>query len=289
MKNYRKLCLLFFMLPALFFAGCEKGVSEDVIETEDDNANLVLRVKNNKVYPFETRALQDLTTYCSRLNFVVYKDGEKVASRTQNKGDEGYGEVSFSLTPGTYKLLVLAHSSYGGNPTVTDPEAITFTDKISYSDTFCYYNDIVVTAASNTHDLVLSRASTLLRFIIKDKLPSNLKQLRFTYSGGARVLNAVTGHGVGSDTEQTKLYNVSGYEAPVTLSLYTFLKEDTGTLGLTVDALDTDGNVITTRSFENIPVVHKKATEMSGNFFEQSNTFSITGDTEWEVVQSIDY
>jgi len=48
-------------------------------KTDQDKGkyNVVLRVSNFNLVPI-TRDVVDLTTYCTRLNFVVYKDGEKV-------------------------------------------------------------------------------------------------------------------------------------------------------------------------------------------------------------------
>jgi hypothetical protein len=198
----------------------------------------------------------------------------------QKQDEEGYGQVSMKLMPGTYKVLVLSHSSKG-NPTLTSPESIRFGKDISYSDTFYYYGDIEVGSEAKTHDLILVRVSSLLRFIIEDEIPENVVRVRFFYSGGSCVLNAVTGYGHSSDTEQEKLYNIEGLSAPLTLSLYTFLLQDEGKLNIKVQAEDKNNNVVLERNFSDVPVKRNMITEYSGAFFEHDNGFSFKAETEW--------
>ena len=282
MKN--NVLIFVLLVAAALLSSCEKAVFDDVeteSSTENEVANLTLRVTNIKQIGYNsTRAVVDITGYSSRLNFVLYKDGERVQQIDQKQDDEGYGEVSLSLMPGTYKVLVLAHSSKG-NPTLADAESIRFGKDISYSDTFYYYGDIEVGTEAKTHDLLLVRVSSLLRFIINDAIPESVAKIRFFYTGGSCVLNAATGYGNSSDTPQEKLYNIEGLSAPLTLSLYTFLLADEGKLDVKVQAEDKNNNVVLERSFSNISVKRNMITEYSGAFFEHDNGFSFTADTEW--------
>lgn len=279
----------------LVLSSCEKMVideEESLSNTEKtQKGNVVLCVSGFNIVPFETRALVDITTYCKRLNFVIYKDGKKIDSRSQTKGDADYGTVTMSLEPDTYKLLVVAHNS-NGNPSLSNPESIQFTNKLGYYDTFCYYGDIVVTEDAQTHNITMSRAASMLRFIIEDEIPSNVKYITLYYTGGSGVLNAVTGHGGNVNSQQEMLYNVEGATSPVTLPVYTFLQEDTGELELTVTALTSDKQtVVAEKSFSNVPMKHNMITEYTGTFFSHasSNGFSLKGETDWEVYQTVNY
>lgn len=286
MKNQKNALWAALLVSSIALTSCEKAIiDEDNAEpqtSQEANANVTIRISNVKQvgYNQQTRALVDITGYSSRLNFVLYKDGEKVKSLSQMQGDEGYGQVAFSLMPGTYKVLVLAHSSKG-NPTLADPEAIKFDNSISYSDTFYYYGDITVGYQAATHDLTLTRATSLLRFIIDDELPTDLYRIKLLYTGGSGVLNAVTGYGGNVDSRQEKLYRVDGYTAPLTLPIYTFLQEDEGTLNVTVTAMDESNNVILERKFTDIPMKRNMITEYRGAFFEHDNAFTLTAETDW--------
>ena len=287
MKNQKNALWAALLVSSIALTSCEKAIlDEDNTETQttaqEANANVVIRISNVKQvgYNQQTRALVDITGYSSRLNFVLYKDGEKVKSLSQMQGDEGYGQVAFSLMPGTYKVLVLAHSSKG-NPTLSDPEAIKFDNSISYSDTFYYYGDINVGNQATTHDLTLTRATSLLRFIIDDDIPASVAKIHFYYTGGSGVLDALTGYGANVDSRQQKLYNITGLSAPLTLPLYTFLQADEGQLDLKVVAQDKDGNPVLEREFTDIPMKRNMITEYRGAFFEHDNAFTLTAETDW--------
>jgi hypothetical protein len=134
---------------------------------------------------------------------------------------------------------------------------------------------------ATTHDLTLTRATSLLRFIIDDELPSDLYRIKLLYTGGSGVLNAVTGYGGNVDSRQEKLYRVDGYTAPLTLPVYTFLQEDEGMLNLTVTAMDEANNVLLERKFTDIPMKRNMITEYRGAFFEHDNAFTLTAETDW--------
>mgnify|MGYP002623841172 CR=1 FL=1 len=297
------LCLSW--MGAILVSSCEKAILDEEEQTTStqeqvDNtsksgkANIVLRVSNFILSDSEdssTRSVVDLTTYCTRLNFVVYKDGEKVKGLSQKKEDGGFGEVTMSLDPGTYKLLVLAHSSVGGNPVVSDPEKIQFTNALGYSDTFSYYGDLEVTGEAKTHEVMLSRNVSCLRFIINDEFPSNVKYMKFFYTGGSGVLNAVTGYGGNVNSQQEKLVDISSYSTPLTFNLYTFLQQDEALLQLKVTALAEDKKtVIKERPFPDIRLKYRRFSEFEGTFFIDDNGFSISAETDWgEPYEHVDY
>lgn len=300
-KHFISLSLTALMAMATMTIGltsCEKAVfDEETPAVTPENANLIIRVAGNRVNDaFETRAMVNITDYCSRFNFVLYKDGQKVESRSQLKGDADYGQVALTLAPGTYKLLVLAHNSSGGNPSVSDPENIQFTNALGYSDTFYYYGDIVVTKEAKTHEITLKRAVTKVTFIINDEIPSDVKYVGIYYTGGSGVFNAVTGYGGSVNSQQMKVVSVQNETSPVTIPIYTFLQQDTGNLQLKVTAYSaytssTNNTVYLERTFSDIPVEHHKQTIVEGDFFEHDsqNTFSFIAETDWELSQRISY
>lgn len=313
MKKNLKTCLSIltaaFLLTGL--TACEKAImeEEEVIENSKQQVsnnktakgNQTIHVSDFHFVPYTqqlsaentgaTRAVIDLTTYCTRLNYVVYKDGKKVDSRSQLKEDGGFGEVTMTLSPGTYKLLVLAHSSRGGNPTLSDPEHIQFTNALGYSDTFSYYDNIEVTSESKTHEVILTRNSSLLNFIVEDEIPENVAKIHFFYTGGSGVLNAITGYGANVNSKQERLYNITGLTAPLSLPIYTFLQEDEGKLEVMVTAQDANGNTVKTRKFSDIPMKRNSITEYKGTFFDHdsNNNFAIKGDIEWSDTLHLNY
>ncbi len=286
-------CKLFAVLSflGLVMSSCEKGISEDLSDESGvkEDGNVILRVSSFRSVPFDdpadeniTRAVTDLSTYCKRLVFAVYKDGKKVEGRSQKKDDDGFGQVSMSLAPGNYKLFVLAHSSAGGNPVVSDPEKVQFTNSLGYSDTFSYYGNLEVTNSAKKHDIVLVRNVSCLRFVIQDEFPSDVKFMRFNYTGGSGVLNAVTGYGGSVNSQQEKIVDITPYSTPLTFNLYTFLQHDEAFLQLKVEALQSDEKtVVLERTFEDVPMRYRMVTEYTGSFFNSENSFTFKADTDW--------
>lgn len=287
MKN--KLVTLLMLVAMMALGACEKAVvDEQPEEAKPVEGNVIIRTSLYNIVPFETRAVQHVADFSNMLKFVFYQDNEKVKDLTQKKDDGNYGEVGLTLQPGTYQLLVLAHSS-ASNPTLSDPTSIQFTNTTGYSDTFYYYGDIVVTKEQQTHDVRLQRATSMVRVTITDDIPAEVKRIRLYYTGESGVFNAVTGMGGTVNSKQSVTFSVEDKTAPLALSAYTFLRNETGTLNMTITAYDANDNVKVEKELKNIPMKNRMVTEYSGNLFTaQSNTatnFNLTAETEWEVYQ----
>ncbi|MBR1448434.1 MAG: hypothetical protein IJ588_06800 [Prevotella sp.] len=256
------------------FASCEKMVTDEeegqqqqpAIET---GANLIL-----KVVAAGTRG--DSAPWTT-LNFVVYQADKKVKGITQKEGENGFGEVGMKLTPGTYQVMVLAHSS-ASNPSLSNPENIKFTNADGFSDTFVAYQDVVVEETAKTHEISVTRASAMVRFKTKDVKPAEAKQVSFLYTGGSGAINVKTGYGV-DQSKQTVTVNLpdSLTGKPLQFELYTFPRADEAALTLTVrmfDATDNKGTLLIypgsdqgIRTFSDIPIKKNQITECSGYFF----------------------
>lgn len=291
---------LLALMAAFALSACEKMVLDEEPAADGQEGNVVIKASMFNIVPFDdTRAVQDIADYCTRLCFVIYKDGEQQTKVLQKSGDANYGQVSVSLEQGTYKLLVLAHSS-NGNPTLTHPDSLKFTNTMGYSDTFYSYGDIVVGSEATTHSVALQRATSMVRVIVTDNMPSEVKRIRLYYTGGTGVFNATTGWGGTTKSKQHIFYDVAGKSSPVSLEAYTFLREETGSLNVTITAYDAFDNPLAEKSITNVPMKNHMVTEFSGALFsgtdeepdddphENLNTdesFSFKAETSWEVFQ----
>jgi hypothetical protein len=189
--------------------------------------------------------------------------------------------VTLSLAEGTYKLLVVASSALD-NPTLSNPEKIQFSNKLGYTDTFSYYGDLTVTSEPTSHEISLNRNVSCLRFTINDEFPENVKYMKFYYTGGSGVLNAVTGYGGLVDSEQEKITNITGLTVPLTFNVYTFLQAEEALLQVTVTALESDNKtVVAERQFEDVPMKYQMITEYAGSFFNHDHGITFKVDTAW--------
>mgnify|MGYP007069929441 CR=1 FL=1 len=293
MKKQMTICG-WLVVAAMLLSGCEKVAFDDNNPSgSTKKGNLVLNVTTDGITPMSSTRADG--SYWSRLNFVVYQNGSKVAGVNQTEGDTDYGQANIELSPGTYQVLVLAHSS-SSNPTLTNPEKLQFTNAMGFTDTFYFYDGITVTTEPQTHNIQLERATSMLRFIIDDEMPAGISYLRFYYTGGSGALNARTGYGC-VDSKQTVNIDVDGsLSRPYTFELFTIPKEQQASLSLTVTAYGEDGvEVVKERTFKGITVERNKITELKGSFFTSSpndnpgeqpsmpssDVFVITANTEW--------
>lgn len=293
----RTIIAMLMLVAMMGLSACEKAVLDEQQQEEKKplEGNVIIRTSMYNIVPFETRAVQNVADFSNTLQFILYQNGTKVKGVTQKKSEGNYGQIGLTLEPGTYQLLVLAHSSTGGNPSVADPTQIKFTNSDGYSDTFYYYGDIEVTTEQTTYDVTLQRATSMVRVTILDEIPTNVQMIRLYYVGESGVFNAVTGMGGTTNSEQSILFNVSGKSAPLTLCAYTFLRNATGTLNMTITAYGSSASdVIATKQLNNIPMKNHMVTEYSGYLFSTpvttvDATFNLTAETSWEVYQQLTF
>ena len=171
---------ILFIALALLVAACEKPILDEDYSKENKEANVILHMTQFEQTAF-TRAAQDITALCTRLNIAIFDtDGTKVKTVAQKEGDAGYGTVALTLATGTYRLVVIAHNC-DGSATITSEEKVTFPNN-KVTDTFYYYGDLVVTDAQQSYDLTLTRAVAMFRLVLTDEeIPSNVAKLKFYY------------------------------------------------------------------------------------------------------------
>ena len=256
--------LIFWLSALLPLVACEKPSWDS--EDEGDEAiagNLTVSIYQIGKTPFDGVTRSQSTTP-THINYAVYSvDGQRVKQVNQQAGDANYGKASFQLEPGTYQLVVVAHSS-NGNPTMTDLTKIQFKNNQGFSDTFLtYIEDVEVTAENHTLLVTPQRIVSLCRVEITDDVPETVSQLRFQYKGGSGAFDAHTGLG-SVNSIQTMDFDVTGDQKQ--FDLYTYLHDTEGTIHLTVTAFDASGVELINREFD-IPMEREKITWFTGPFF----------------------
>ena len=302
-KSLCTVATLCAMLAVVVLASCEKAIFDQEETTGDSNGNLTVSVYQIEQMPFAsqdggpethragTRAA--VTDYCNRLNFAIYEmDGSRVKQVNQTSDKTGFGTASFSLEEGEYQLVVLAHSS-NGNPTMTNPQKIQFSNSLGYTDTFLYYTTVTVTEEHQTLSVSLERIVSMCRFVMNDAIPAGVSKLEFYYTGGSGTFNAATGLG-NVNSKQKMTFSVTAGESGTEYDLYTFLHQQDDDITLTVTAYDSADNVLYEREFD-VPMTRRKITRLSGDFFtgdpsasgDVGVTISINGD--WDGQTDVTY
>jgi hypothetical protein len=264
-------------------ASCEKMNVEDA--DKESKANVVLRIGSVEQVPFEmarTRG-RDVNGICSRLNFLVYQDGERIRQISQTSEDENFGEVHVQLSEGRYYLVVLAHSS-NGNPTSTNANKIGFTNTTGFTDTFFYGDSLIVTNGDVTRTLELKRITAMVRFIPYDVIPAEAERIRFYYSGGSGTLDAGNnGWGV-VNSKQSQWYDLTHNEEK--FEIYTIPHGDDDELTVTAQTYKGQTEtIVTERKIENVPVLRNHITICRGYLFSPvyQMDYEITIDDRWSA------
>lgn len=274
--------LLFFLLAGVMLSACEKPVLSEDEDSGKDNpskplkGNLILRVSGFEIIPFDnvTRTKQDLKDVCTSLCFAVYDQSDKkIAYKNQSASDSNFGQVGLELSPGTYQIVAVAHSS-SENPSMASPEAIHFTNKTGYSDTFYYYGTVSIGNEVTTVDVTLSRVVSLFQLVTKDVIPNDVKSINVYYEGGSGQLNAKTGYGNGVKSKQSSLFNFTENEVgkPFTFNVYTIPNGETASLKVVITAFTKEnGEGLMLEDYgaiiEEVPIVRNKVTRYTGYLF----------------------
>lgn len=282
------------MLAVVVLTSCEKAIFDPEEETSDGaNSNLRVSVYQIEKTPFTslTRAANNATTRASeaasavvtRLNFAIYDQGGlRLKQVNQESSAADFGQASFQLEPGTYQLVVVGHSA-SGNPTMTNPAKIQFTNTTGYTDTFLCYSEVTIAEEAVDYQVSLDRIVARCSFVLTDEaIPSDVKKLQFYYTGGSGAFNAATGLGSVASKQTVTVDVTSGQKQ---FDLYTFLHDLSDTIALKVTALDASGNVLYERDFD-VPMEQNHITWLSGAFFNGSGSSSttitgVTVNTDW--------
>ena len=293
-----KKALVFLLLFSLLLIGCEKAYDEDGVKSVSDERKVTLRVLDFEQFPFgeyvqETKASTALKNLCTRMNFAVFKNDEKLKSVNQVSTDAGFGTVELSLADGQYEVVVIAHNC-AGNATLTQLDKITFPSNV-VSDTFYYYGELTVSGEAVEMDLELKRAVAMVRFVLSDAMPENVSQMKFYYTGGSSTFDARSGYGCVNSKQTVKFDVTSDMKGKSSqFEVFTLPHDETGTLKLTVTALDANGSTVEERVFENVSVRRNYITQYTGNFFTGSQSsdgqrFTLKGDGEWKGQSDVGY
>ena len=286
-------CILCTLLS---LSSCEKAITDEEPAANGfpADANLRVTVFSIEKTPFEalTRAenaeadfgkATPASEVCTRLNFAIYDEGgSRVKQVNQTSAEADFGKASFQLAEGTYLLVVVGHSA-SGNPTMTDPTKVQFTNATGYTDTYLCCGNVTIGEEKVDYQVSLDRITALCRFVLTDaEIPSEVKKMRFYYTGGSGAFDATTGLGCVNSKQDVK-FDVSASQKQ--FDLYTFLHDLEGTIHLTVSALDASGGIYAERDFD-VPMQQNYITWLSGPFFGDSGSGSttitgVTVNTDW--------
>lgn len=268
-------------------------------ELNEETAPVVLTIQQFEQIPFDdafnAQTKAGVNEICTRLHFVLFKDGSKEEMITQIVGDEGFGTLSKNLCVGTHQLVVIAHNG-DANASITTPEKVEFSSNKSttrVTDTFYYYGEIEVRKdGTNRFSISLKRAVAKFRLNLSGAIPDNVTKLVFAYSGGSMSLNPQTGTGAAKSNQTEELAVLPD---KTVYEVYTFPRSDSQALKMTITAFDEFGNNLKETLFEEVPIARNRITVYQGDLFAggvnsyTTGDFGITVEDEWTISETFQF
>lgn len=245
-------------------AACQQAPNLDGLEDDEGNVMLMFSASD------ATRS--GLDDYFSKLNVMLFNEaGEKAFSKvkTQVMSDDGFGTMSFTLSPGTYTVVAVGHSS-AKSATIKSPTDVRFTatDGEKLTDTFACCEKIEITEEPTQHSLLMQRATAMFRLVLTDaEIPPAATHIKFDYSGGSANFNPTTLEGITKSTQsESRVIEGNTYD----IFTFPYYASD-GLLKVTVTALAADGSVVAQQVFEGVEVTRNMITTYKGPLFSGGN------------------
>ncbi len=288
MKQIKTLLLIF---AAFLCAACEKYVAEEGTQSESKviDGNLVVKAECVVTRAGETEENQEslpLKDRFTRMTMVLYQDDVRVDYVNQENSDPGFGTMSVDLDPGTYQLVVLAHSGQR-TPTTTNCHKISFSAPLT--DVFSYYGDVTIGKEASEKTVQLTRAVAKIQLNITDDIPDNVSFFNYIYKGASVSFDPANQIGVASSTRRN--VEIEKAEGVKTFELYTFVSSDNQTVDWDFAGYSESNEVIGSKKFSDIPVSLRKVTKIDSRVFdgviEGPTDITFTFDDTWEGV--VDY
>ena len=282
---------LFLFVATLLFASCEKYVAEEGTQSESKvvNGNLVVKaecVVTKAAGDEDEQVSLPLNERFTRMSMVLYQNDVRVDYVNQTNTDKDFGTMSVDLEPGTYQLVVLAHSGTR-SPTTTNCHKISFSAPLT--DVFSYYGEVTVGKEANKITVQLTRAVAKIQLNITDDIPADVSFFNFIYKGASVSFDPATNIGLASSTRRNvEIEKVDGVK---TFEFYTFVTGDDQLVDLDVAGYSEAKDILGAKKFPGISVELRKVTKIDSPVFdgviEGPTDISVTVDDTWDGV--IDY
>lgn len=236
----------------------------------------------------QSRAEQEAV---SRMAFYLLgEDGEKVLSQEKTNASDDYLSLYVEVPKGTYQLVAFGHN--GTDDVSIDDEAVITPPSGKLTDSFIYYKEIELDEKSESEqNITLDRCVAKFSLKHTDTIPEGASSVEFVVTGAAKVLDAKTGLGSEAE-EQTIVINIPASAEGTknnTFAFYTFLTAEESTIDILATAKDSEGNVLTAYTFEDVEMEVNMQTIYSGAFFHSDQTIGVSFNTEWKPNNNVEF
>lgn len=284
----------FFLFALLLLTACtQSSIEEDSTSSEQLTQVTTTLGFTYTEDPFNTRATGVSATEAkvTRISFQVFDAQGKAYGDPilQYKGDVDFGQTSCSLPLGTYTFVAVAHAASAAEvvpATITSPSLATLPER---PRSFVYSKTKTVTISNNTPTSITmdmgNPVNAGLKLQIIDKVPSgqDIKKLQIIYN--AQLPDALTTFAIDPSTGLLTSDGRITLEAPLTEGdtfdnqIALLLPSNPHTATITLNALNSEDQVVVTKTATDVPFHQSYLTELTGTLFTSNVTTSFTFNT----------
>lgn len=291
--NFKNVIFASLGILALAAVGLFTGCCKDDPAT-DSNATALVKIHVSDFTISQesfsgTKSAEDVADYenVKAIDLAFYEGTNEVYKTTQMRNENSnyttFGEFECNLPVGNYTLVVVGRGYSNGDVFVlTSPTEAGYASERA-RETFCATQEVTVTSTTPLDlDVTLSRIMAKVNILSTDVCPASVTRIRTTYSAGSKSFNPTTG--LAMDNDGFSLTNTKNLTENSTLdvSSYTFLATDEQTMTITVEALDANENVLSTKVVTSVPLKRNRITTLRGAVFTTgSSNASFLVDTDW--------
>ena len=280
-------------------ASCSSDESVNTVENAEYFAPVTVSVDGFSVEQGDipvTRAATALKDYefAKFVTLAFYRsDGSEAYKYTQVRDDTDtyttFGEFSCNLPIGSYTMVVLCND--GNNEiTLSSPTSATYGEN-KVMETFATTQAVNITSNNAVNlSATLNRIISVVAVKSTDNRPNDVTQVRITYSGGDKSFNPTTGLADNNGGFECVL----GFSKPggstTNIGSYLFLATDEQNVDVLVEMLNSNGDVLYSRSAQNVPLKRNRITTLTGTLFNNTGvTSSFQVNEEWLTGHSVNF
>ena len=213
--------------------------------------------------------------------------GDEQYEFTQLRADAStyttFGSFSLALPMGSYTMVVLGYGLNEGEPaiTLTSPTTATFGDYPA-RETFAATQAVSIASTTSVEiSATLSRIVSKLKVHSSDGCTANAVNVRTTFSAGGKAFNPTAGLAT-SNTGFSNVLPIQSSLGNSTNSIsYLFLDTDEQTMTVTIDVLDGDGESISHKVVNTVPLQRNRLTTLTGSLYSAGAGTDFTINTSW--------
>lgn len=287
----RILIALTLLVNLCFLQSCSKVT---VVENEETKSHVQITVS-----PFDitmedmgTATRAAISSAATHLSFAVFNaDGTTLIKEiNQVSSGLGYGTIDMELSPGTYKMVAVAHN--GTNHAVINSVSSVTLPGSTFTDTFSAIKEIKVESGKN-YDIAMNLPRATAAFVLKlsDTPPAEAKKINVVVNTAGAETNTLS---FDPDTrlakntwKQTYTIPIEKFEDEKGVPFYFICMVNGQTVTVEATAYDADNKEIISHTISNVTLKANQKTIAIGNFFVPKVLFSVSN--TWEENINIGY